>query len=451
MVEKHKDNFLALHGPFSDKPSENIIRWIEKADAYQQAHIIKSLEMASIVIYCIRGEPAIKIRCMLDVPGTKYKHSNHYSEQPQQKSVDYMPYREHIPKSASQPEEVLSRPAIMPMRAELVVDKEKCLRFYLLEIYKKKVNLTDAEKFLATFKVQKPKQTCSNFIDQFIIYYENYSHQRWTEAQRAANKEAREAEMMQLITNGICKEFKVHCDNVEFDIYKAKLDLLVSKVVEWQRGTTTGRTFTAECTQEKLPNAMASALELEDYFNTPAPDPIIEEAKVSATQATSTASRGQRGGRGAKGSNRGARGSGRGRGRGANTSSAGAPRYFVSRDVMDGNIPNYKQTPEGNLHKSFHGFPLCNYCGRPSHKRQHCPMKLTNRQNGSNRLYHPDREKNIAMEFQVNTSSSIRNSNSCSIACLPTNASNAIPTTTNSSMATMAGVPSNTNPQQPIY
>ena len=138
VLEKHKDNFLAFHGPFSDKPSENIIRWIDKADAYKQAHMIKLLEMASIVIYCIRGEPAIKVRRMLDVPGTKYKHSNHYSEQPEQKAVDYQSYREHIPKSATQPEDQLSRPAIMPMRAEPKVEKEKCLRVYLLQIFKKK-------------------------------------------------------------------------------------------------------------------------------------------------------------------------------------------------------------------------------------------------------------------------------------------------------------------------
>ena len=87
VVEKHKDNFLALAGSFSDKHSENIARWIEKADSYQAAHMIKSLEMASIVIYCIRGEPAIKVRRMLDVPGESYKHSNHYSKQPKQDAV----------------------------------------------------------------------------------------------------------------------------------------------------------------------------------------------------------------------------------------------------------------------------------------------------------------------------------------------------------------------------
>ena len=49
IIEKHKENFLALHGTFSDKASENIDRWIEKAVAYQELHMIKSLEMASIL------------------------------------------------------------------------------------------------------------------------------------------------------------------------------------------------------------------------------------------------------------------------------------------------------------------------------------------------------------------------------------------------------------------
>ena len=41
IVEKHKSNFMALHGTFSDKPSENIARWIEKADTYRKNHMIK--------------------------------------------------------------------------------------------------------------------------------------------------------------------------------------------------------------------------------------------------------------------------------------------------------------------------------------------------------------------------------------------------------------------------
>ena len=68
-VEKHKINFLAQYGTFEDKPSQNIVRWLRKADKYQNSHMIPSLEMGSIIIHCIRGEPAIKVKRMLDQRG----------------------------------------------------------------------------------------------------------------------------------------------------------------------------------------------------------------------------------------------------------------------------------------------------------------------------------------------------------------------------------------------
>ena len=49
-------------------------------------------------------------------------------------------------------------------------------------------------------------------------------------------------------------------------------------------------------------------------------------------------------------------------------SQGAANPILVSRDIMDGNVPNYKQTEEGTLYKSIHGFPLCNYCNMPNHK-----------------------------------------------------------------------------------
>ena len=399
IIEKHKENFLALHGTFSDKASENIDRWIEKAVAYQDLHMIKSLEMASIVIFCIRGEPAIKVRRMLDVPGTKYIHSNHFSAQPAQEKVDYKPYREHIPKSPTNPTEQLSRPAVQPMRAEPKVEEDHCLKAYLLEIYKKKIDITDAEKFLATFKIQKPKQTCSNFIDQFVIYYENYARQRWSKEQRENNEETRKAEMMQLIVNGICKEFKVYCDNTKVDLQKANLEGLEQEVKEWQRSTTTGRLFTAECSQAKLPNAMTSALELEEYFNRPPAQDNLEEDKNAITQMATASVRGTKAARGTRGASRGARNF-RGKGRGANSSSAGGPRLplIISRDITDGNLPNYRQTTDQTLMRSALGYPLCNYCGKASHKRQFCSAKIKDRTNGITRQFHPDREKNTAEE-----------------------------------------------------
>ena len=88
-VEKHKSNFRAQHGTFADKPSQNITRWLQKAQDYKDAHMIQSLEMGSILIHCVAGEPAVKIRRMLEVPGDHYKHADHFCEQKLQTSILY--------------------------------------------------------------------------------------------------------------------------------------------------------------------------------------------------------------------------------------------------------------------------------------------------------------------------------------------------------------------------
>jgi hypothetical protein len=215
-VEKHKNNFMTLHGTFEDKQSQNIVRWLAKAQKYKNAHMIPSLEMASIVIHCIRGEPAIKVRRMLDVPGENYINADHFCEQPLQEAVAYTPFREAkdeveevvFVEGREQVDEVIAnealgieavepvefraqveavayqaavnaRPAIMPVRHQPEVRPNQCLKHYLTQIYQKQVNLSEAEKFLNTFKTQKPRQTCSNFLDEFVINYENYAHLKW--------------------------------------------------------------------------------------------------------------------------------------------------------------------------------------------------------------------------------------------------------------------------------
>ena len=73
-----------------------------------------------------------------------------------------------------------AEPPIMPVRFQPEVLPKQCLKFYLLDLYQKRLNLSDADKFLTTFKTQKPKQTCSNFLDEFAINYENHAHLRWS-------------------------------------------------------------------------------------------------------------------------------------------------------------------------------------------------------------------------------------------------------------------------------
>ena len=83
--------------------------------------------------------------------------------------------------------------------------------------------------------------------------------------------------------------------------------------------------------------------------------------------------------------------------------SIGAPNQVVSRDVMDGNIPNYRQTPSGTLLRSPFGYPQCNYCGTPSHKREYCPYKLADRSKGLTRIDHPNKEKIFYLEHSTHT------------------------------------------------
>ena len=151
----------------------------------------------------------------------------------------YVPQVDHVPMRPA-------RPAILPRRHQPQVHANQCLKHYLTQIYQKRVNLSEADKFLTTFKNQKPKQTCSNFLDEFIIHYENYAHMKWTilqldgvEAVQAVpadpaanppvievvaveavegNQLLRNAEMIQLATDGICKEFKIHCDNTDINL-----------------------------------------------------------------------------------------------------------------------------------------------------------------------------------------------------------------------------------------
>jgi hypothetical protein len=422
-VEKHKDNFRTQYGTFSDKPSENITRWLEKAEAYQDAHMIPSLEMASIVIHSIKGEPQIKVQRMLEVGGDDYIHANHFKEQIKQEAVPYTKYKPRVPakKEIKHPTTgvvtqeaeaaIDAEPAIMPVRYQPEVKKNQCLKFYLLNLYQKRLNLSDADKFLTTFKTQKPKQTCSNYLDEFAINFENYAHLKWSLKElngvkhKAAtgtlgnpdyvaevlkvesNIETRKAEMLRLVTDGLCSEFRTHCDNTKFDLTTKTFIEIEKEVMFWQRSTTQGKKFTASCTPAKpTTTATVAAMEFDRYLDANLDSETQEESFTSSTQSSQSV-RGKTGGRG---STRGNRGRG-GRGRGASTG-----RPTISRDIGDGNHPNYMQTTDGQLKRSIHGFPLCNYCGTASHKRQNCPLKIKDRAAGKMRLSHPDREKNAS-------------------------------------------------------
>ena len=433
-VEKHKIDFKKQYGTFSDKPSENITRWLEKAENYQKAHMIPSLEMAAIVMHCLLGEPFIKVQRMLDVPGEDYVNSDHFTEQEKQEAVKYTPYK---PRVNAEPEEkdpntqvvtkkaVLQRdaePAISPVRFQPKVLPTQCLKYYLLDLYGKTVNLTDADKFLSTFKTQKPRQTCSNYLDEFVINYENYAHMKWTlkelngvKAKEATDTEdavegidsnikIRNEEKLRLVADGLCSEFKTYCDNTQFDLTKKSYIEIEKQVMYWQKSTITGKKFTASCILAKpTSSATVAALEFEQCLDKTENNENNGEPFASSTQVSQQSTRGQGRGRG----QRGGRGRG-GRGRGASTGRAQRP--VISRDTEDGNHPNYKQTQDGQLQRSIHGYPLCNYCGGASHKRQYCPVKLHDRAAGNNRVYHPDRDKTTSVQDKIKKQEQTRSS-----------------------------------------
>ena len=460
-VEKHKNNFMAQHGTFEDKPSQNIVRWLAKAQKYKEAHMIPSLEMASIVIHCIRGEPAIKVRRMLDVPGENYIHSDHFCEQPYQQAVPYSPYRERVPEvhevdlvqgveaadavianellgivaadeqifvqhvdHVAHADEIPARPAIMPVRHQPNVLHDQCLKHYLTTIYQKQVNLSEAEKFLNTFKLQKPRQTCSNFMDTFAINYENFAHMKWSTVQlygvrqadeiiaqpdaippiaaadaveeQEGNQATRNAEMIHLVTDGICKEFKVHCDNRQIDLTDITFPALEIEVIKWQRNTIIGKAFTAQCTPATLSqNSNVSALEVTDYFDhiTLSEDMRPLEGHTSAINPSQMANRANRGQRG----NRNMRGARSSRGRAPKTKVVNSTNGHVqSKDAQEGGFFNYRQNQDGTLQTSMYGHPLCNYCGTPSHKRENCGIKRKDREAGVARTFHPSRDKPLS-------------------------------------------------------
>ena len=52
--------FKNLYGTFSDLEGENIVLFARNADKYMRQSLISSLEMAMIVITCLKGKPYVR-------------------------------------------------------------------------------------------------------------------------------------------------------------------------------------------------------------------------------------------------------------------------------------------------------------------------------------------------------------------------------------------------------
>ena len=81
---------------------------------------------------------------------------------------------------------IAMRPPVPAVREQVAVEANHCLKSYLLHTFQKRINITAAEKFLASFRTQQAKQTCTDFIDVFMTKFEYYITVRWTAAERDA-------------------------------------------------------------------------------------------------------------------------------------------------------------------------------------------------------------------------------------------------------------------------
>ena len=106
------------------------------------------------------------------------------------------------------------RPPVLAVREQVAVAADHFLKAYLLHTFQKRIDITAAEKFLATFRTQQAKQTCTDFIDVFMIKFEYYITVRWTAAEREAPNFRNNANAIRLqyIREGLCREFKKHLD-----------------------------------------------------------------------------------------------------------------------------------------------------------------------------------------------------------------------------------------------
>ena len=98
------------------------------------------------------------------------------------------------------------RPPVPAVREQVAVEANHCLKSYLLHTFQKRIDITAAEKFLASFRTQHVKQTCTDFIDVFMTKFEYYITVRWTAAERDAPNFRHNANAIRLqyIREGLC-------------------------------------------------------------------------------------------------------------------------------------------------------------------------------------------------------------------------------------------------------
>ena len=276
-VENLAKLFRNRYGTFSDAEGENIAIFAKNADNFMTQNRIPSLEMGTIVVQNLRKEPyirAIRWRDTMTVDPEKI-NADHWREQPYQAATPFMPFQPmqmaqnmiparpagidihgnpdpNDPGHPGQPQIpfIGMRPPIPAVREQVAVNMNYCLKAYLLHAFQKKVDIIAAGEFLNTFKRQQPKQTCSNFIDVFMVKFEHYITLRWTVDEREAPnfRENANTIRLQYIRKGLCREFKKHLDSNPQVITLQQVD---DEIQRWARETIEGRDFTGNCNRSK--------------------------------------------------------------------------------------------------------------------------------------------------------------------------------------------------------
>ena len=149
------------------------------------------------------------------------------------------------------------RPNVPAVREQPAVDANHCLKAYLLHTFQKRIDITAADKFLASFKTQKPKQTCGAFIDLFVTKFEYYITVRWSAAERMAPgfRANSNAIRLKYIRDGLCKEFRKHLDANPNIATQQQVD---DEIQRWSRETVEGREFFKSCDKTEATHATSS-------------------------------------------------------------------------------------------------------------------------------------------------------------------------------------------------
>ena len=411
-VEKLAKQFKSRYGTFSDAEGENIVIFARNADNFMTQNLIPSLEMGMIVIYNLKGEPYIRAKRWRDTMDVDPERINadHWREQPFQAATPFMPYQPlqmaqpliqarpagvdihgnpdpNDPGHPGQPQLpfIEMRPPVPAVREQVAVDANHCLKAYLLHTFQKRIDITAAEKFLATFRTQQPKQTCTAFIDTFMVKFEYYITVRWTAAERETPnfRDNVNTIRLQYIKEGLCREFKKHLDSNPQIVTHQQVD---DEAQRWARETIEGREFTKNCTKSEASYATASL-----YFDNKIPQDEEDDDVMELSSSTSTKRKPKDGAtRGRGGGNRGGRTQNNNdRNPSIDHRQTGTPKQ--SKDA-DG-INNYDQSSDGKLTLDHKGRPLCNYCGIANHLRSNCRIRLRDAENGMIRQSHPNKGK----------------------------------------------------------